>query len=92
VIPDDGKGVAKHSTSGEAAFYPTMNVRISTTAMRPFGPAPPGGTIAGGTNKRGARGPSGCVSSETNVTLMVSSRFRVVIASKLSAASRARKS
>ena len=30
---------------------------------------------AGGTNKRGARGPSGCVSSGTNVTLMVSSRF-----------------
>jgi len=29
----------------------------------------------GGTNKRGARGPPGCVSSGTNVTLMVSSRF-----------------
>jgi hypothetical protein len=48
--------------------------------VRPFSSIPAGGThcrghTAGGTDKRGARPPPGDVSSGTNVTRMVSSRF-----------------
>lgn len=49
MIPDDGTDVPKHLRDIEfwdaaTAFYSTMKVCISTTGMRPFGSAPPGGT------------------------------------------------